>query len=160
MTPALILSAVFFGLLGGLSLVVGLFVPFAIRGGGGHPGPPGLFHPRPDAALFGPEPVGERDAARVRTLGIMHFDWLSGNLVSVGILELGLVWFGLARGEVWAYLLLVLANLAITPYYALIVGRYLRAGVRPRLFEIPPLMWVPAFALPVAIVMGWVALAH
>ena len=160
MTPALIVSAVFFGLLGALSLVVGLFVPFAIRGGGGQPGPPGLFHPRPDAVLFGPEPVSERDAARVRTLGIMHFDWLSGNLVSVGILELGLVWFGLARGEVWAYVVLVLANLAVAPYYALIIGRYLRAGIRPSLFEIPPLMWVPAFALPVAIVMGWVALAR
>ena len=158
MSPALIVSAVLFGLLAALSLVVGLFVPFAIRANGGHPGPPGLFHPRPDAELFGSEPVGERDATRVRTLGIMHFDWLSGNLVAVGILELGLVWFGLARGEVWAYGLLVLANLAVAPYYALIVGRYVRAGVRLRLIEVPPLMWVPAFALPVAIILGWVGL--
>ena len=160
MSPALIVSAVLFGLLAALSLVVGMFVPFAIRANGGHPGPPGLFHPRPDAALFGSEPVGERDASRVRTLGIMLFDWLSGTLVSVGILELGVVSFGLARGEVWAYVVLVLANLAVAPYYALIIGRYLRAGIRPRLFEIPPLMWVPAFALPVAIILGWVGLAH
>ena len=177
MSPALIVSAVLFGLLAAMSLVVGLFVPFAIRANGGYPGPPGLFHPwphaalvgaepvgrarrvpRPDARLFGSEPVGERDAARVRMLGIMHLDWLSGNLVSVGILGLGVVWFGLARGEVWAYVLLVLANLAVAPYYALIVGRYVRAGVRLRLIEVPPLMWVPAFALPVAIILGWVGL--
>ena len=158
MSTALIVSAVLFGLLAALSLVVGLFAPFAIRASGGRPGPPGLFHPRPDAALFGSEPVGERDAARVRMLGIMHLDWLSGNLVSVGILEPGVAWFGLARSEVWAYVLLVLANLAVVPYYALIVGRYVRAGVRLRLIEVPPLMWVPAFALPVAIILGWVGL--
>ena len=158
MSPALVVSAVLFGLLATLSLVVGLFAPFAIRASGGRLGPPGLFHPRPDAALFGSEPVGERDASRVRTLGIMLFDWLSGTLVSVGILELGVMWFGLARGEVWAYGLLVLANLAVAPYYALIVGRYVRPGVRLRLMEVPPLMWVPAFALPVAIILGWVGL--
>lgn len=158
MSSALIVSAVLFGALAALSLVVGLFVPFAIRANGIHPGPPGLFHPRPDAELFGSEPVGDRDAARVRLLGIMHFDWLSGNLILVGILELGVVWFGLARGEVWAYVLLVRANLAVVPYYVLIVGRYVRAGVRLRLIEVPPLMWVPVFALPVAIILGWVGL--
>lgn len=159
MSPALIASAVLFGLCGLLSLAVGLFVPFAIRGGGSNnPGPPGLFHPRPDAVLFGSEPLAERDAMRVRVHGIMLFDWLSGTLVSAGILELGVVWFGLAQGQGWAYVTLVLGNLTLAPYYALIVGRYVRVGARLRLFEVPPLMWVPALLVPIAVVLGWIGL--
>jgi hypothetical protein len=161
MSLALIASAVLFGLCGLLSLAVGLFVPFAIRAGGsGLAGPPGLFHPRPDAALFGSEPISEHDAARVRILGIMLFDWLSGALVSAGILELGVVWFGLARGEGWAYVTLVLGNLALAPYYALIVRRYVRAGARLRLLEVPPVMWVPAVLVPIAAVLGWIGLSN
>ena len=160
MAPALTISVLPFGVCGALSLAVGLFVPFAIRSDGASaPGPPGLFHPRPDAAVFGSEAVGERDAARVRMLGIMHWDWLSGTLVSFGILQLAVDWFGLASGERWAYFALVLANLALAPYYALIVGRYVRAGARLRLLEVPPLMWVPTFLIPIAIVLGWIGLA-
>lgn len=159
MSPALTAAVILFGSCGALSLAVGLFVPFVIRSGDASgPGPPGLFHPRPDAAVFGPEPVGERDSARVRLLGVMHWDWLSGTLVSFGILQIAVDWFGLASGERWAYFALVLANLALAPYYALIVRRYARAGARLRLLEIPPLMWVPAFLVPIAIVLGWIGL--
>ena len=66
--------------------------------------------------------------------------------------------FGLARGEDWAYVTLVLGNLALAPYYALIVGRYVRAGARLRLLEVPPLMWVPAVLVPIAVVLGWIGL--
>lgn len=49
-------SVVLFGLVAILRLGVGLFVPFAIRSGASsHPCPPGLFHPRPDAVVFGSE---------------------------------------------------------------------------------------------------------
>lgn len=41
--------------------------------------------------LFGPEPIAERDAPRVRVLGVMLCDWLSGTLDSAGILELAVV---------------------------------------------------------------------
>ena len=159
MSPALAASAALFGLCAVLDVAVGLFVPFAIRANdAGQPGPPGLFHPRPDKALFGSEPLHERDAPRVRTLGIMMWDWLSGTLVFAGILELGVVWFGLARGERWAYLILIFANLALVSYHALIVGRYVRAGAKLRLLEIPPLMWVPTICVPIAAVLGWIAL--
>ena len=112
------------------------------------PGPPGLFHQRHDAALFGSEPIAEPDAIRIRVHGIMLWDWLSGTLVSAALLELAVVWFGLVRGEAWAYVALGLANIALAPYYAPIVGRYVRAGARLRLFEVPPLMWVPAILSP------------
>lgn len=161
MSPALTVSAIVFSLTALLRLGVGLFVPFAIRlGGSSHPGPPGLFHPRPDAALFGSEPIAERDAVRVRVLGIMLWDWLSGTLVSAGILELAVVWFGLVRGEGWAYVTLILANLALAPYYGLIVGRYVRVGARLRILEVPPLIWVPAMLVPIAIVLGWIGLGN
>jgi hypothetical protein len=159
MSPWLISSAMGFALIALLRLGVGLFVPFAIRAGPStHPGPPGLFHPRPDAALFGSEPISDRDASRVRVLGIMLWDWLSGTLVSAGILELAVVWFGLARGERWALVALSVANLALAPYYTLIVGRYVRAGARLRILEIPPLIWVPAILAPLAILLGWIGL--
>jgi hypothetical protein len=155
MSPVLTASAILFGLSAFLRLGVGLFVPFAIRSAGSsHPGPPGLFHPRADAALFGSEPIAERNAPRIRVLGIMLWDWLGGTLVSAGILELAVVWFGLVRGEGWAYLTLIFANLALAPYYGLVVGRYVRADARLRILDIPPLIWVPAILVPIAIVLG------
>jgi hypothetical protein len=84
----------------------------------------------------------------------MLWDWLGGTLVSAGILELAVVWFGLVRGEGWAYLTLIFANLALTPYYGLVVGRYVRTDARLRILEIPPLIWVPAILVPIAIVLG------
>lgn len=159
MSAALTASAFLFGMNAVLRLGVGLFVPFAIRSGGSrHPGPPGLFHPRPDAALFGSEPIAEHDAIRVRVLGIMLWDWLSGTLVSAGILELAVVWFGLVRGQGWAYLTLIIANLALAPYYGLIVGRYVRVGARLRILEVPPLIWVPAILVPIAIILGLIGI--
>jgi hypothetical protein len=159
LSPALTVSAVLFSLVAILRLGVGIFVPFAIRGGGSsHPGPPGLFHPRPDAALLGSDPIAEPDAIRIRVHGIMLWDWLSGTLVSAAILELAVVWLGLVRGETWAYVALSLANIALAPYYALIVGRYVRAGARLRLLEVPPLMWVPAILVSIALVLGWIGL--
>lgn len=159
MSPALTASAVLFGLSALLRLGVGLFVPFAIRSSSSsHSGPPGLFHPRADEALFGSDPIAERDAPRVRVLGIMLWDWLSGTLVSAGLLELAVVWFGLVRGEGWAYVTLIVANLALAPYYALIVGRYVRVGAGLRILEVPPLIWVPAILVPIAIVLGWIGI--
>jgi len=68
------------------------------------------------------------------------------------------VWFGLVRGESWAYLTLILANLALAPYYGLVVGRYVRAGARLRILEIPLLIWVPAILVPIAIVLGLIGI--
>lgn len=159
MSAALTASVVLFGLNAFLRLGVGLFVPFAIRSGGAtQVGPPGLFHPRPDAALFGPEPIADPDASRIRILGIMLWDWLSGTLVSAGILELAVIFFGLVHGETWAYIALLLANLALAPYYWLLVGRYIRVGARLRILEIPPLIWLPAILIPIAAVTGWIGL--
>jgi hypothetical protein len=159
MSPWLTASAILFALIALLRLGVGLFVPLATRAGpSNHPGPPGLFHSRPDEALFGSEPIADRDAIRVRVLGIMLWDWLSGTLVSAGILELAVVWFGLARGERWGFVALSVANLAVAPYYTLIVGRYVRGGARLRILEIPPLIWVPAMLAPLAILLGWIGL--
>src|SRR5206468_3071870 len=128
---------------GFLSLGVGLIVPFAIRAShaGLRAGPPGLFHSRPDAVLFGSRPLADDDARRIGVLSVMMWDWLSGTLVSFGILQLALVWFGFTQGDVWAYWALVGADVSIAPFWALIIARYVRAGARLRLLEIPPLIW-------------------
>lgn len=65
---------------------------------------------------------------------------------------------GSPAGDGWAYLTLILANLALAPYDAVLIGRYVRAGARLRILEIPPLIWVPAIVVPIAIVLGWIGL--
>ena len=73
MSIALSISALLFSVYGVLSLGVGLFVPFAFRASyAGHGvGPPGLFHSRPDAVLFGSRPLADHASpppGRVPTL--------------------------------------------------------------------------------------------
>lgn len=153
---SLFAAAALFALYGVLSIAVGTFVPFAIRRGNSAGGF-GLFHPRPDRILFGSVLVSHEIDEPLMTQKILMFDWLAGLMVSFGLAQLALVWFGLLRGQTWAFWSLTVADLAMGPHIFLMLRRYHRAGARPRLLEIPPVIWVPAIAVPTAVVLGWLA---
>jgi hypothetical protein len=79
-------------------------------------------------------------------------------LVSFGLLQVAVVVFGLLDRHPWALCVLTIADLAMLPYWVSVLGPYRRAGVRLRLLEIPPILWIPWFVVPVGAVLGWVAL--
>lgn len=151
------ISALLFGLYGFASVGVGVMLLFVVRHDE-HPVGFGMFHHRPDTAVFGGDPLPEGLQPAFAILRAMHWHWLGGVMVSFGLLQLAVVVFGLLDRQLWALLALAVADLAMLPYWVSVLGPYRRAGVRLRLLEVPPILWIPWFVVPVAIVVGWIAL--
>lgn len=137
-----------------LAVGVGAMLPFLVRAA------PidafGLFAPRPDRALFGAPPLPDETARAAGLLRALHWWWMGGTLVTMGLLQLGVVWFGLRAGQAWALPLLALADLAVLPFAFLVVRAYVAAGAAPTFLETPPLLWFPATVVPLAVVLGWI----
>ena len=151
------LSALLFGFYGFASVGVGLMLLFVVRDDE-RPVGFGIFHHRPDTAVFGDEPLPEGLRRPFAIFRAMHWHWLAGVLVSFGLLQMAVVVFALLDRQTWAPAVLTIADLAMVPYWLSVLGPYCRAGVRLRLLEIPPILWIPWFAVPIGAVLAWVAL--
>src|SRR6267378_2841607 len=111
--PALLLvSASLFAVYGVVSCGVGLMLLFVVNADQ-RPVGFGMFHPRPDARVFGNPTISDEMQGPLAVLRAMHWHWLGGVLVSFGLLQLGVIWFGLLNRQVWALILLALADLAM-----------------------------------------------
>jgi hypothetical protein len=151
------LSALLFGFYGFASVGVGVMLLFVVRHDERSVGL-GMFHHRPDTAVFGGDPLPENLQRPFAIFRAMHWHWLAGVLVSFGLLQMAVVVFGLLDRQTWALWVLTFADLAMLPYWVSVLGPYRRMGVRLRLLEIPPILWIPWFVVPVGAVLGWVAL--
>jgi hypothetical protein len=82
-------------------------------------------------------------------------DTMCAYMMAFALLELGVVWFALRRGQVWALWTAAIANLAIFPYLAAIIRTYARLGVPPG-----DLSLLVAFAVVIlaATALGWFGL--
>src|SRR3989304_3536186 len=82
-----------------------------------------------DPALFGALPADllrdDRVLAPLRSL--LHLG-IAGLLVSLGIVQLALTWFGLHRGQGWALVALAVSGLVMFPFWVLVLRTYLGAG--------------------------------
>lgn len=155
--PVLEISAVLFGFYGFASVGVGVMLLFVVRHDE-HPVGLGMFHHRPDAAVFGGGPLPDHLQRPFAIFRAMHWHWLAGVLVSFGLLQVSVVMFGLLARQAWALWALTVADVAMLPYWLSVIGPYRRAGVRLRLLEIPPILWIPWFVVPPATILGWLAL--
>jgi len=97
-----------------------------------------------DQALFGALPADLlRDDRVLAQLRSILYLVIAGLLVSLGIVQLALTWFGLHRGQGWALVALAVSGLVMFPFWVLVFRPYLEAGVPLGLFNIPPWIWVP-----------------
>lgn len=122
-------------------------------------GPPIIFvSERTDAALYGGPPDQVLD--NIPELRILRHTTvkgtLSGCLVAVGLLTAALAWFGLSEPETWVLTTLTIVGVAVIPYWMVALAPYRNAGIGITLADIPPFMWVPAFVMPAASVLGWI----
>lgn len=150
-------SAALFAAYGFVSLGVGLMLLVVVNADQ-RPVGFGLFHPRPDAGVFGEPTVPDELQRPLAIMRAMHWHWLGGVMLSFGVLQLGVIWFGLLSRQPWTLAVLTLADLAMLPHWALILRPYRRAGVRLRWLEIPPVLWVAWLVVPPAALLGWLAL--
>ena len=113
---------------------------------------------RTDTALYGGHP--REVLEKIPELRILRHTTvkgaLSGTLVASGLLTAGLAWFGLEEPEAWVLSILTIVGLAVIPYWWISLAPYRDAGITLTLADIPPFMWVPAFMMPIASLLGWV----
>jgi len=152
MTPT---SRILFVIAGGLWLVIGLLAPFIMDTAAGKRT---LFgSPTTDKALYGAPPeellVSNLQLATFRQVILLA---IAGLLVSTGLLTGAVAWFGLREPEAWALGLLTVVGLVVLPYWWIAFAPYREAGIRLRVLDLPPFMWIPAILMPLASVLGWV----
>lgn len=120
-----------------------------------------LIGPRSDTILFGRTPAELLDACPEVGL-VQHtlFMLPAGALMSFGILQLALTWYGLKNGEPWAFWALVIGDLSILPFLAFYLRPFLQRGapVFPRGLAAPPIFYFPFVIIPIAAVLGWLGL--
>lgn len=109
------------------------------------------FYGAPPADLIAADPT----LVGVRWTIVMA---LCGALVGLGLLELGVAWFGLRAGQRWALAALATAGFAVLPFWWLVVEPYAAAGVAVGLADIPPFMTLPALLLLPAVIAGSIGL--
>jgi hypothetical protein len=142
---------------GVLWLLIGLATPWASERSAGRFG---LFVTHDtDLVLYGEEP-GKLLATRpdLLTLRRTVLRVIAGLLVAAGILVIGVAWFGLKERSVWAVALLMVVGLAVLPYWWIALAPYRAADIKLSLGALPPFMWIPGVAMPVASVLGWIAI--
>jgi len=113
---------------------------------------------RTDLALFG-APTEEILASNpeLTTFRYITIRTLAGLLAATGMLIAGLAWFGMREAPAWTLALLTVTGLALLPFWWMALSPYREAGIGVGLGDMPPFMWVPAIAMPVASVLAWVA---
>ena len=119
-----------------------------------------LFSARADAALFGASP----DAIRAAQPAAAEARWFQSYLIGIGVTSAGvaivcIAWFGLRRGEVWAFWSLAAAAVPLAALYPYAISRYVRLGVTLGLGDLQPFVTIPALLVPPAIDLAWIGLA-
>ena len=111
-----------------------------------------------DEALFGaaPEIILESNPALFTLRGIT-LRAIAGLLVAAGSMVVAVSWFGLKSPTSWALGALTFVGVAVIPYWWIAFRPYREGGVAMSLLDIPPFMWVPAFLMPLASALGWIA---
>ncbi len=144
---------------GVLNALVGALYPALRRLGLGPAGPDYLLLNTPqDTALFGRRPSELlRENAALATYRALATDLLAGLWLAFGVFHLGVTWFGLRRGERWAWWTLVLASGAQGGGWLALLQAYRRRGVRVGLY-LPPLLLYPPLVLPFAAASAWIGL--
>jgi hypothetical protein len=148
------LARILFSASGALWLVIGLLTPFASETSIGTRTL--MTSPATDTDLFGaaPEKLLASDL-RLSTLRRVMLRAIAGLLVAGGLLTTATAWYGLRRPTIWALTLLTAVTVLVLPYWWISFGPYREAGIRLRLLDLPPFMWVPGILMPLASVLGW-----
>lgn len=151
------LSVALFLLYGAFNVLLAIVVPLSLhRGGAGAFGGTLVLSESGDTTLLG-RSLADLDKADP-ALGaylVSFMDTMCAYMMAFALLQLGVAWFALRRGHPWALWSVALADVAIFPYYLVIIQTYARFNAAPG--DLSPL----ALFLVVTIVatgLGWFGL--
>ena len=123
-------SVTLFVLYGVVSVLASIAVPVSMHLGG-LAGTPFLVlgHDADSAFLARPvESLGLTDL-RLAMFLVNFMDTMCAYMASFGLLQLGIAWFALRRGQGWALWTLLVANLAVFPYYVAVASAYVQLAI-------------------------------
>ncbi len=79
--------------------------------------------------------------------------------MGLGVLGISVAWFGLRKGQRWALGAMIVSELAMWPYWAMMISQYTSAGVQVALIgDVQPFVIVPAVLTVPGIAFSWVGL--
>lgn len=152
------IAVILFLLYGVMNAVSGALTPFFVRPDRLVTANVLLMSERTDTTLF--EGAPQDVMAQNKPLGLLRqlmSIWLGGLMLSFGLLQLAVAWFGLRQGQAWALWTLTVSDLAMAPFWFPILNAYARVGAMPGIGEMPP--FIPFLvAIPIAAVLGWIGL--
>ena|SRR3990172_3122160 len=153
------ISVILFLVLGLFNVLIGILTPVFVRR-------PDrrltsnilLTSKRPDTALLGesPQDLHDRNPA-VRVVRFILVNWMAAYMLSFGVLQMALTWFGLRAGQTWALWTLTVADLAMVPAIWLSLRPYAGVGAIPGFGEMPPFITI-MILIPIAALLGWIGL--
>ena len=150
-------SVLFFLIFGVIYVVLAISVPLTLHLNGAFPGV--VFSGSGDPQLLGRSFTGLRhDNPKLDTLLVDSMTSMCAMMMGWAIMTLAAAWFGLRRGQSWAYWALLLSGLVSLMYYFVISADYARHGASwADGLESVLLASVPLF---LGIIAGGVALAR
>ena len=144
-------------LYGAVNVLSALVVPLSLHlNGAGAVGGTLVLSQTADSALLG-RSLAELHRAdpRLGAFLVTFMDTMCAYMMAFALLEIGVVWFALRRGQAWALWTAAIASLAIFPYLAAIIRTYARLGVPPGDLTFPVAFLV---VIIVATALGWFGL--
>ena len=144
-------------LYGAFNVLSAVAVPLSLhRNGAGAVGGTLVLSQTADTALLGRSLAGlDKADPRLGAFLVSFMDTMCAYMMAFALLQLGVVWFALRRGQVWALWTAAIADLAIFPYLAAIIRTYARFGVPPGDLSFPVAFAVVIIA---ATALGWFGL--
>jgi hypothetical protein len=125
-------AVIFFLIVGLIYFGSAIFVPLSLhlKGSDALSGPGVVFSGTGDAQLLGRTSlVGlHQDSPKLDTLLVDSMTSMCAMMMGWAIMMLGVTWFGLRRGQAWAYWTLLLSVLVSLVYYVVISNDYASQG--------------------------------
>jgi len=115
---------------GALNAFLAIFVPASLHLRGAAAVGGLVMNSDMDAALLGRSlsDIAQNDP-RLNSYFVTFMDTMCAQMMSFAVLLVGVTWFALRRGQIWALWVATLASIATFVYYVPIIGEFSRMGV-------------------------------
>lgn len=124
------LATILFLLYGAVNVFFAIFVPTSLHQGGAGAAGGLIVGTEADSKVLGRSlaTVAQDDPGLSAYL-VSFMDTMCMMMMAFALLQLGVAWFGLRRGQMWALWTLAIADLSFIPYAAAYAGVFSRFGV-------------------------------
>ena len=142
-----------------LNAALAIYVPYTLHTGSVSALGGLVLSAEQDEALLG-RTFASIDAGdpRLAAYLVAFMDTMCAQMMGFAIAYLGIVWFGLRRGQEWALVFAAVSGVVAFVYYLPILNLYTRMSVQTGSFA--AFLAVPAIALGVMTLLGWIGLGR